>query len=579
MSRILVSITDHEVPKTAARSTQVGPEEVASFFNAYREEIEFVQSVLKDAPDEAELRCHYKDHQLVYRDEASGREIRLSHTYFKKDGAVYAKLDARAAGMSGSFTAVKIAVNVTTRELVARRKINRYFPRSSEQQFDVQAGLIVRGKKGINPIKNRLSEVQYGDVQLRFDLPATIDPAMQSSPKEIEIYPYGGVNLDSYIKMNDTRLSADDLNAMFLEILSAVRQLHAQRIMHLDLKPLNILVLECDGKRIIRLCDFDMAQQAQEGVDYCLVPEFGGTPIYLAPELLRAMKSEDFFASRKMPRAWEEELTRRFNAGENQFAVATQQMSGGGILYRYSYAVDIFALGVSLLGIQKDSKIDFGSKSFRGIFMLMTVYDPTARLDLAWAHLGALSLSHPNIEATKLSELLIREKLPSISLENFKVLGKCLSLLGHFSCDSPKSWSILKFTYPLIKAVLFEGSDICDRDLFLRFIEFIAFLHCKKTDESKCLDRDSVQFIYHNRAAIFLPNELVSNNDLIDRVFCILSQGEYPAVQDTLRVIYDPPTTRQVENSAAGYGFFRRSPEAGNDPGACALNRFNNESM
>jgi serine/threonine protein kinase len=561
MTRILVSKTDREIPKSSQRLAQVSQEDVARFFgDCNSEEIEFALLVLKDAPDGAELRCHYKGYQLSYRDETSGDTIYLSHTYFKKDDVIYAKLDARAVGMSGSYAGVKIALNLRTRELVVRRKINSGSQESSGDQFDAQAGLIVRGKKSANPMKVRFREVQFGEFLLQFDLPpiSENDPPRLRKLKPIEIYPYGGVDLNSYVENNRTHLSQDDLNALYLEILSAVRQLHAQGIMHLDLKPENILVLESNGKRMVRFCDFDMAQRVQPGENYSRWLQLKGTPIYLPPELLRVMRPEDFFRGQKLPPKWQEKLTPRFVVGE--FPIATQLWEGQ-VYFCYSYAVDIFALGASLLRIQEHARIDFGAQSFfEVIFMLMTVYDPAARLDLAWAHLAALSLSYPDINEKQLTELLAREKLPVIALENFKAFGQCLVALERFRCDSPKSWGILKFLNPLIKGVLVENNGDCSPRVFLQFIKFIALLRSKSEDESRCLDCDSVRFIYDNRAEIFLRSEAATSDDLINHMLAVLSRYGHPALKKLCDDL-DLSPSHAAENRHSL--FYRPEPEDG----------------
>ncbi|KAA6404148.1 MAG: putative serine/threonine protein kinase [Streblomastix strix] len=66
-------------------------------------------------------------------------------------------------------------------------------------------------------------------------------------------------------------------------IVSAVYQLHVNGIMHMDLKPENVLLTE-DIK--VKLADFGLSRKLQQGKEY--LTHHGGTTFYLPPELLRA---------------------------------------------------------------------------------------------------------------------------------------------------------------------------------------------------------------------------------------------------------------------------------------------------
>ncbi|KAA6385034.1 MAG: putative NEK protein kinase [Streblomastix strix] len=84
------------------------------------------------------------------------------------------------------------------------------------------------------------------------------------------------------MKKSGTEISDRRAFELIAQIISAVHQLHANSIIHGDLKPENVLVME-DYK--IKLSDFGLARKIQEGRDY--LTAMGGTTPYLGPELLQ----------------------------------------------------------------------------------------------------------------------------------------------------------------------------------------------------------------------------------------------------------------------------------------------------
>jgi serine/threonine protein kinase len=84
-------------------------------------------------------------------------------------------------------------------------------------------------------------------------------------------------------------LSVHDRLALFIKVCEGVQHAHQKAIMHRDLKPTNILVVEVDGKPMPRIIDFGIAKaiSQQHDADETLVTRAGGmvgTPGYMSPE-------------------------------------------------------------------------------------------------------------------------------------------------------------------------------------------------------------------------------------------------------------------------------------------------------
>lgn len=79
------------------------------------------------------------------------------------------------------------------------------------------------------------------------------------------------------------RLPAERARSCFGQLADALRELAAQRLVHRDVKPANILLRQQDGSPV--LVDFGLAVDLTEPgrID----PEFSGTPFYVAPEAWR----------------------------------------------------------------------------------------------------------------------------------------------------------------------------------------------------------------------------------------------------------------------------------------------------
>jgi serine/threonine protein kinase len=82
-----------------------------------------------------------------------------------------------------------------------------------------------------------------------------------------------------------------ELRTVLLQLLEALHYLHDRGLLHLDLKPANVLLAADDPTCGIRLADFELAQPFPLPNDPLSPRELIGTPAYMAPEQILANRA------------------------------------------------------------------------------------------------------------------------------------------------------------------------------------------------------------------------------------------------------------------------------------------------
>ncbi|MDC0711147.1 protein kinase [Stigmatella sp. ncwal1] len=103
-----------------------------------------------------------------------------------------------------------------------------------------------------------------------------------------------GLSLDQFIKRRG-RVAADETVAILDEVLSALGAAHRAGVIHRDLKPGNIFLVEgSEGARAVKILDFGIAKVAVSEMASPMTMQgmLLGTPEYMAPEQIRGNKVE-----------------------------------------------------------------------------------------------------------------------------------------------------------------------------------------------------------------------------------------------------------------------------------------------
>ncbi|EGC33274.1 hypothetical protein DICPUDRAFT_154713 [Dictyostelium purpureum] len=168
---------------------------------------------------------------------------------------------------NGTFGKVKLGTNVFTKETVAIKFIKN------------------------NKLSNKQKETCFREIDIMklLDHPNIVKLLDVVDKREEEGVTYliveyvSGGELFDYIVAREY-IKEKEARKFFRQMLSAIEYCHANLIVHRDLKPENLL-LDAEGN--IKISDFGLSNNIQPGK---LLESFCGSPLYAAPEILKAEK-------------------------------------------------------------------------------------------------------------------------------------------------------------------------------------------------------------------------------------------------------------------------------------------------
>jgi serine/threonine-protein kinase len=102
-----------------------------------------------------------------------------------------------------------------------------------------------------------------------------------------------GIDLDFYVGQKG-KLDIEEAGRVVLQAVRALSHMHEQGVVHRDIKPANFIVVQKNGKPIIKLIDLGLARDGSE--DEAKIVRAGttlGTVDYMAPEQARDSNSAD----------------------------------------------------------------------------------------------------------------------------------------------------------------------------------------------------------------------------------------------------------------------------------------------
>uniref|UniRef100_A0A8W8KQ93 non-specific serine/threonine protein kinase n=5 Tax=Magallana gigas TaxID=29159 RepID=A0A8W8KQ93_MAGGI len=175
--------------------------------------------------------------------------------------ALRAKYDVGRVIGEGNFAVVKECMDRATRKMYALKNINKRRCKGKEHIIENEVAILRR--------------VNHPNIILlveEFDTKDSLYLVME--------YVKGGDLFDDIAL--STKYTERDASSMINNLLHALKYLHNLRIVHRDVKPENLLVIDhSDGSKSLKLGDFGLATYCEDQLfTVC------GTPTYVAPEIL-----------------------------------------------------------------------------------------------------------------------------------------------------------------------------------------------------------------------------------------------------------------------------------------------------
>lgn len=270
------------------------------------EERQFAESYFAEKKEETVLSTHEKIN-IPYCDE-TGNDIHLNHAFIILNGALYALSGYGHVLENNSATKIKWAMTENGEKFIL--KIFHLSPKNEEDTLAIKkewGHLLAIAKKS-------------------------------TDQKTIHLFPYLGIDLFAFFDQLSNPISPEMVRTLFnifFQTILAVEKLHKNGILHRDIKPENILWDE--KQQIIHLIDFDFAQKINSDNNTLYSADLCGTPVYLAPELLKIL-----------PYPVQKKLNILHFLRNEKIIPAIKLFNNGEWYYCYSEKTDIYALGKTI---------------------------------------------------------------------------------------------------------------------------------------------------------------------------------------------------------------------------------------
>jgi eukaryotic-like serine/threonine-protein kinase len=144
------------------------------------------------------------------------------------------------------------------------------------------------------------------DAMARFSREASA-AAQIKSPHVVQIFDHGvlpggvpfivmelleGEELSQLMRRQGT-VGVEQTSQIISQMCKALAKAHARGVIHRDIKPDNVFLVDSDGEIFVKLLDFGIAKQTQESVHVTSTGSVMGTPHYMSPEQLLSSKHVD----------------------------------------------------------------------------------------------------------------------------------------------------------------------------------------------------------------------------------------------------------------------------------------------
>ncbi|CAH8538316.1 unnamed protein product [Schistosoma curassoni] len=168
----------------------------------------------------------------------------------------------------------------TVLECIGEGSFGRVFRgRRKETGQIVAMKFIPKVGKSENALKNLKLEIEIMRSMHHTNI-IEMQDSFETEREVVAITDYAEGDLFQIIE-DDGRLSEETVRSVACQLVSALYYLHANRILHRDMKPQNILLGQ-DG--VVKLCDFGFARVM--GWNTLVLTSIKGTPLYMAPEII-----------------------------------------------------------------------------------------------------------------------------------------------------------------------------------------------------------------------------------------------------------------------------------------------------